>query len=85
MTFPSIRKSLNTAGVSVSLQEKGEGESSNHYHDFIPAKGLFRWLKIASICTNDHEDHIQDTNLQTVETKSKRLCHTTAIDTRIVG
>jgi hypothetical protein len=23
---------------------EGEGESSNHYHDFVPAKGLFRWL-----------------------------------------
>jgi hypothetical protein len=36
------------------------GESSNRYHDFIPAKGPFRRLR-RSICTNDHEDHIQDT------------------------
>jgi hypothetical protein len=37
-----------------------EGESSNRYHAFIHAKGLFRRLR-RSICTNDHEDHIQDT------------------------
>ncbi len=37
-----------------------EGESSNRYHDFVPAKELFRRLR-RSICTNDHDDHIQDT------------------------
>jgi hypothetical protein len=35
-------------------------ESSNRYHDFVPAKGLFRRLR-RCICTNDHIDHTQDT------------------------
>ncbi len=39
---------------------EGEDESSNHYHDFVPAKGLFRRLG-RSICTNDRRDYMQDT------------------------
>ncbi len=33
-----------------------EGESSNHYHDFILAKELFRWLG-RSTYSNDRRDH----------------------------
>ena len=28
----------------ISRALEGEGESSNHYRGFIPAKGIIRWL-----------------------------------------
>ncbi len=39
---------------------EGEGESSNHYHDFVPAKGLLRWLG-RDTCLDDRNEHKQST------------------------
>jgi hypothetical protein len=38
----SITRRVSTFEGEFKLE--GEGESSNHYHDFVPAKELFRWL-----------------------------------------
>jgi hypothetical protein len=41
----SNHNQVNSQGILQDrLDTRRKGESNNHYHDFVPAKGLFRWL-----------------------------------------
>jgi hypothetical protein len=39
-----ISVKISYRGHGNYLEGEGEGESSNHYRDFIPAKRIIRWL-----------------------------------------
>jgi hypothetical protein len=68
--------------ISFSPGKPLEGESSNHYRDFIPAKGIIRWLSLCNYPNDPYRIIDKLLNLQFFQPNSRKGIELESVDIR---